>query len=255
MAGNAPDGVSDAIWSGEIVEWRSGRGGFGHLVDGVGAAVSEKDGAGVGIEGEYVAGPVILFAFPGFFVTEDEIIFVVIDVDAADDAGLGFAVHDLPVGVEAIDAFADECTVEHEFVQAGGGGVIDFRCIGIVVRGEVDVGPYDMEEAEGVAFGEGSSFIAVDHIVGYGGDVCGEFGEWAECWEGFDTRHSGRILGGVEGEFGRECVRKLFRKSVEEIWLSSEGTGVYQRGRGVVAAARLGFLPTAEARSATVFAL
>ena len=99
--GDPPDRVPHAVGRGEVVERRGRRvpASASASISGR-AAVGEEHRLGVGAERQHVAGAVVLLVRPGLLVLPDDVALVVVDVHAADHAGLRPPVHDLPVEVE-----------------------------------------------------------------------------------------------------------------------------------------------------------
>lgn len=198
---DAPDGVSYAVGCGEVVERLAGGVCFDEAFEVVVVFVEEEDGAGVGVEGEDVAGAVVFFGLPCFLVLFDDVVGVVVDVAAGDDADLGeFAGalgglegHGLAVDVDAGRVVAEEGAVGDEAFEVVLGGLVDGVGVGIGVGREVDVGTDDVEEGEGVALGESGGFVAVDDVVGDGSDAFGGFGCGSEGLERVDSEHVGSL--------------------------------------------------------------
>jgi hypothetical protein len=127
MVWNSPDCVTNAVNGREIVEWFPGSGEFRLSADRVHGPVGEEYRSGIGVECQHVSSAIILFAFPCFLVLQDQIIFIVVDVHTADDPGLGTAVHDLAVGIEAVQRFPNKHSVDHQLFQVLGGAFVDLR--------------------------------------------------------------------------------------------------------------------------------
>lgn len=183
--GEAPDLVADAIGGGDVVD-----GGLGGEVvvdeglDAGAAVVGEEDGAGVGAEGVDESGAVLLFVGAGFFVFFDDVVFVVLDVADGDEAGLAVVADGLAIEVHAGGGLAEEDTVGLEFFEGGAGLGVDGGGVGIDIGVEIDFGAVDVEEAEGVAGGEFGGFVAVDDVIGNGGDGGGVLRGGGEALEG-----------------------------------------------------------------------
>ena len=161
----------DAIGCGDVVDG----GGGGELViddglDAGAAEVGEEDGAGVGTEGIDKGGAIQLFVLSGFLVFFDDLMLVVLDVTDGDETGLLVAADGLAVEVHAGGCFAEEYAVGLESFKGSAGLGIHGGGVGVDFGVEIDLSAVDVEEAEGVVGGEGSCFVAVDDIIGDGGD-------------------------------------------------------------------------------------
>ena len=193
--GEAPDLVADAIGGSDVVD-----GGLGGEVvvdeglDAGAAVVGEEDGAGVGAESIDESGAVLLFVSAGFFVLFDDVVFVVLDVADGDEAGLAMVADGLAIEVHAGGGLAEEDAVGLELVEGGAGLGVDSGGVGVDVGVEIDFGAVDVEEAEGVAGGEFGGFVAVDDVIGDGGDGGGVLGGGGEALEGADA-HAEWVLG------------------------------------------------------------
>jgi len=211
--GDRPDSVSDVIRGDEVVEGalvevRFNKGGERGLV-----AVGEEDGASVGVQGLDMAGAVVFFVGPGFFVLENDIVGVVVDVAATDDAGLGLAISNLAIEVKAGLVFADEGAVAEELVEVFPGFGINGVGVGAGACGEIDFGPDDVEEGMGVSLGQGAGFLGIDHIVGNRGDAGGEVFRGTNGGKGFDAQHGVK----VSGHYGSRGRKKAVFSIGEEI--------------------------------------
>ena len=184
----APDLVADAIGGSDVVD-----GGLGGEVvvdeglDAGAAVVGEEDGAGVGAEGVDESGAVLLFVGASFFVLFDDVVFVVLDVADGDEAGLAVVADGLAIEVHAGGGLAEEDAVGLEFFEGGAGLGVDGGGVGVDVGVEIDFGAVDVEEAERVAGGEFGCFVAVDDVIGDGGDGGGVLGGGGEALEGADA--------------------------------------------------------------------
>ena len=190
--GDLPDGVLDAVGSGEIVEGGGGlEGGIDEGVDGGGVAIGEENGAGICAEGIDEAGAIVFFIGASFLVFFDDLVFVVIDVAEGGDSRLEVVTHPLLVEIDGGLGLADQGAIGLEGEEIFEGFVVDGIAIGIDVCGEVDFCAIDVEEGEGVIGGEGGGFVAVDDIIGDAGDFGDESGSGAESGERFDAKHRG----------------------------------------------------------------
>src|SRR5688500_1793161 len=106
---------------------------FGEYVDLGTAAIRQEYGLGMGFEREHVSGAVVLLVLSGLLVLADDILLVVVDVHAADHAGLDAAAHDLAVEVQRRCAFANENALSHEAVECLARRAIDSRIVWIYV--------------------------------------------------------------------------------------------------------------------------
>ena len=193
--GEAPDLMADPIGGGNVVDGRLG----GEVIvdeglDAGAAVVGEEDGAGVGAEGIDESGAVLLFVGAGFFVLFDDVVFVVLDVADGDEASLAVVADGLAIEVHAGGGLAEEDTVGLELFEGSAGLGVDSGGVGVDVGVEIDFGAVDVEEAEGVAGGEFGGFVAVDDVIGDGGDGGGVLGGGGEALEGADA-HAEGVLG------------------------------------------------------------
>ncbi len=149
---------------------------LGEYVDPGKAAVGEEHGLGMGFEREHVPGPVVLLVLPGLLVLPDNILLVVVDVHAADHAGLDPAAHDLAVEVQRRSAFAYQHALSDEAVECLPRRAIDPGIVWIDVWWEIDVRPPDVEEAVGIPQRQLTGLVPVHHVVGDRGHLGGQGG-------------------------------------------------------------------------------
>ena len=173
---NPPDGVAYSVRRGEVVERRGLEDGRAQRGDIGTAAVGEKDRLRVGLEREHVPGAVVLLVLPGLLVLPDDVVLVVVDVDAAHDPGLRPPVHDLAIEVERRSLLADERPLGLEAVERRPGLGIDPGVVRIDVSGQIDVGPADVEEAVRVSLRQRGRFGPIHHVVGHRRHALGELG-------------------------------------------------------------------------------
>jgi hypothetical protein len=100
----------------------------------------------------------------------------------------------LAIKIHAGGGFALENAVSLKCLEGAAGLGIDGRGVGVDVGIEIDFGAVDVEEAEGVAGGEFGGFVAVDDVIGDGGDGGGVLGSGREALEGADA-HAEWVLG------------------------------------------------------------
>ena len=186
---DTPDRVLYAVDGGEVVKGLLLHGLSDLQIDGFLLSVGQKHGSGVGIECQHMASPIIFLAAAGFFVFQNQVVFVVIDVDAADDTHLRMLALNLAIGEQAVAAISCEDSVVHQPIKVLAGLVVDFLRVGVVCGWKVDIRPHDVQEAEGISGSQFSGFVAIDNVVGYGGHECRLIRQRSQGIEWFDPGH------------------------------------------------------------------
>ena len=113
-----------------------------------------------------MAGAVVLLVLPGLLVLPDDVLLVVVDVHAADYAGLRPAVHHLPIEVERRCLVAEERALARNRSRAARAAGVDPRIVRVDVFREIDVRPADMEKAVRIA--PASSAASARFTTSYG---------------------------------------------------------------------------------------
>ena len=143
----------------------------------------------LGTQLDEMPGPIVLFVLAGAFVLFDHAAVVLRERIARRDAGLAVAVRVQMVEIQRRRSLVRERRVALQRAISFGSGAIDDVVMGIRVRGQVDLGPRDVQKAERIAARKGTRFVGVDHVVGNGGDARrgGRIG--ADSTEGSDDSH------------------------------------------------------------------
>ena len=120
----------------------------------------------------------------------DDVLDVVVDVAAADEAGLGVGAHGLRVEIHQGPVFADQPAVLLEIPEILGG--LDVDGVGVEVRAgrQIDLRVVDVQERHRVAFRELGGFGRVHGVVGGGGDSGDDVGAGPQGFIGMDA-HGG----------------------------------------------------------------
>ncbi|OQC27706.1 MAG: hypothetical protein BWX70_02119 [Verrucomicrobia bacterium ADurb.Bin070] len=105
---------------------------------------------------------------------------------AGDYAGLAVAAHDLAVDIEAFAVFAQQRTARLKVAEGLGPLGVDGIVVDIHAVRQVDLRARDMQEAVGVAGGQGPRLGGIDHVVRHGGEHGGFFGGGAQGGKRFD---------------------------------------------------------------------
>ena len=137
-----------------------------------------------------MAGAVVLLVLPGLLVLPDQVALVVVDVHAADHAGLRAPVHDLAVEEEPRVRVLQQRPAGEELVQRAPGPGVDPGVVGVDVVGQIDVRAAHMEEAVRVPAGQLGRLGTVDDVIGDRRHLGGEIGVRADRTEGIQA-HGG----------------------------------------------------------------
>ena len=193
LGGGRPDGVADAIGSGEAEEGLAGARSLGRGGDqGVDAGVrrvGQEDGAGLGAQLHDVARAVVLLVLPRLLVLEDDVVLVLVHGERGGDARLDVGAHLEPVQVEGRSVLDEQRGGVAEAGEVGPGGLVDDVRVVVRVRRQLDLRTRDAQVAQRVALGEGRGLIRVHHVVGDGRDVGGLGGLGAQGAEGSNAAH------------------------------------------------------------------
>ncbi len=190
-----PDTVPHPVGGGEVVEGRAPGVVGDQPVERGGVPHREEHRLGVGVEGQDVPGAVVFLVPSGLFVLADDVGGVVVHVHAAHHPGLGPAVHDQLVQVAGGPGLADEDPIPNEPVEVVAGRLVHAVVVGIDVGREVDVGPADVQEAQGVPRRQPGRFLAVDHVVRGRRDLGGDLGARPPGGERLEADDSSRAVG------------------------------------------------------------
>ena len=107
---------------------------------------SQKDGACVRIQCIDMTDTVLLLIRPGQFMLFDDIIFIIVNRCAADEAGLRPAIHDLPVNIIDRRALPDIYAFSEHPLQVLGGFLIDSPVVDPYGRVEIDLSSVHMQK-------------------------------------------------------------------------------------------------------------
>ena len=156
----------------EVVKGRGGHDLFHHGVYGRPAAVGEENGSGLGVAGIHVTAAVFFLVRPGQLVFFDHVVQIVVHGRAGHDAGLGPAVHDLAVHVQAVLILLQIDAVGDHAPQVGGGGLVDYLVVEPGAQRQVDLCLVHVQEGIGIALRHFAGFLGVHDVIGQ----CGDFG-------------------------------------------------------------------------------
>ena len=109
---------------------------------------------------------VLFFIGAGQLGLADDIVEIIIDRSAADNTGLGAAVHDLAVNIKAGLFLTNEDAVGDHLMQAVGRSLVDDISIDIGILRQVDLRLIDMEEGIGVAGSHLAGLGRAHNIIG-----------------------------------------------------------------------------------------
>ena len=160
------------------------------LVDLGAGAISQEDGAGIGIAAVDMLAAVLFFIGAGQLVLADDIVEIIIDRSAADNTGLGAAVHDLAVNIKAGLFLTNEDAVGDHLMQAVGRSLVDDISIDIGILRQVDLRLIDMEEGIGVAGSHLAGLGRAHNIIGERGDFLRQLRSGAHSPEGSNFSHN-----------------------------------------------------------------
>ena len=165
------------------------------LVDLPRVAIGEEHRSGLRADRQHVARAIVFLVGTRLLVLLDQIAIVFIDRKTGGDAALHVAPHAQAVDVEARDVLDDERRLIAKGRERVRGLIVGGVRMRIRAGGEIDLGPRHVQEAQHVAVGQYSSFVAVHNIVGNGRDIGGGFRRGAQRGERIDGRHESLIIG------------------------------------------------------------
>ena len=166
-----PERVRDAVGGDEVVERGPRAGRLDQAVDLGAGAVGQEDHAGLGAQGDDVAGAVVLLVAAGPLVLADQVALVLVDREGAGDAGLHVAAHAQPVDVERWLGLGRERRRGAQPLEILPAAVVDGGGIGIGALGQLDFGAGDAQEGERLVGGELAGLGGRHDVVGDGGDA------------------------------------------------------------------------------------
>ena len=132
---------------------------------------------------------VVFLALASLLVFQDQVLFVVVDMAAANNANLRMTVHDLTVSKHAVDRVMLENTVFDQLLKVGRGLVIDGRIVRVVFRRKINIRPYDMQKAERISVRQCRGFVAVDNVVRNRSHFGRQFCHWSQSLKRLNSRH------------------------------------------------------------------
>ena len=118
-----------------------------------------------------MADPVLLLVGPGVLVLFDDIVVVVVDRGAGDDAGLGPAAHGLGIDIVAGGLVLDEAALADPAVQEVARLPVDAVVIDVDAFGQGGLGPVDREEGPRMVLYIGAGLLPGVDVIGKGGDL------------------------------------------------------------------------------------
>jgi hypothetical protein len=123
----------------------------------------------------------------------NDIVLVIVYMDAADYSGLGSAVHDLAVQVKRTVGVSSEHSFSDEPDQRLPGFRVDSRIVRVGVLRQIDVRPSHMQEAVRIALGQLCRFCPVHHVVGHRGDPGDQVGDRTNGTKGLKSHEDLRV--------------------------------------------------------------
>ena len=195
---NLPHLVAHAVRRDEIKQRVRPHDAIDDVVDLPRVAIGEKHRSGLRADCEHVARAIVFLVGTRLLVLLDQIAIVFIDRETGGDAALHVAPHAQAIDVEARDVLDDERRLVPERRERVRGLIVGGIRMRIRVGGEIDLGPRHVQEAQSVAVGQHSSFVAVHNIVGNGRHIGGGFRRGTQRGERIDGRHEPSIIGAVE---------------------------------------------------------
>ena len=170
-AGDAPHGLAHVLLVGEAVEGACAHGGGDERLECLVVLIGEVDGAGLAARGLDVADAVELLLGMGELVALDHAAGVVVERTGGDDAHLRVVALHQAVEVVAGSGVAKERAVGDSVAEELGGLGVDLGRIHVVVGRKRGLGSVDGEERRGMVGHVGGSLLAVEDVVGEGGEL------------------------------------------------------------------------------------
>ena len=163
---NHPESMAEAVGSDEVIFGLAGRDGLDYLVEVAVVGEGEEHRLDVGVLYAHVFHAVFLLVAAGELVLLDDAVHVVVDVGGHDNAVLGAAVHGLRVYIIMFLVVLYEPAFVLEGLEVLDCLVVDLGVVLVGAVHKVNLGLYDMVERAGIAFGLGTGFLGVEHVVG-----------------------------------------------------------------------------------------
>ena len=165
-AHDLPDALAHALAVGEVVERRSGLGGFDdHIEHGL-VAIREEDGARLASDRADVLDTVALLVFAGELVTLDDALLVLVNRAHARDAGLNTALPRELVDIVGAVSVLDVHAVIDALPQELRAAPVDLGRVHVLFGAELRFGPIDVEERERMGLRVRRCLGAVEDVVG-----------------------------------------------------------------------------------------
>ena len=151
--------------------------------------VSEKNGAGLGIEGLNMADTVVFLIRPGQLMFLNDAALVIFAARDGHEAGLRMAAHDLAIKIKIGLVILYERALGDEFLEIFFAFGIDGRRVNVGAGRQIDFRFADMEKAQGISGGHRARFTGRDNVVGQFADLRSQFGIRAEGGKWFNDSH------------------------------------------------------------------
>ena len=151
--------------------------------------VGEEDGLDVGIVHTYVLHAILFLVTAGKLMLLDDTRHVVLDGGTYDEAVLCLAVHRLSVDIVVLLVVLYEPALISEEAEVLSRLCVDLLLMLVSADWEVDLGTDDVVEGHLVARCFGTSFVAIEYVVGARGHTLYEVLGWADTTEWFDDSH------------------------------------------------------------------
>jgi hypothetical protein len=117
----------------------------------------------------------------------NDVIFVIVYMDAPNQAGLRAAVHDLAVQIKRRAAIAHENSRSDEGIEGFAGLAVYPRIVWVDISREIDVGSSNVQEAVGITEAQLCSLIPADDIVRHSSDLGSQLGLGPKRIEGMES--------------------------------------------------------------------
>ena len=183
--GNGPGSVAYAVGD-DIGYWLAIRRCSDQCINDGGLRVGQQHRAGLCVERFDLANAIVFLVRAREFVLADAVGVVIGDRGGSNEPGLHMLPHDHPVGVEAWRRVAHQHASRDHVVQVCRGTGIDLGRVRVNVCRQVDLGLRNVQKTPRLVGGSLTCFGAGEHIIGWGGNVAGTFGQWAQAGKGFD---------------------------------------------------------------------
>src|SRR2546423_7441117 len=187
---HAPDCVTNVIVSNKVIQrWITGERFRYQPINFFFSPISQKYWPSLRAQHENVTRAIVFLVRARAFMLANDVTVILIDRTTRDEANLLVPTPDQAVKIKTGLAFNFERTFLLQLLEIRSGLCINVIAVDWGAFGQIDFRSRHMQETQRIAGREGACFLAVNYIVGNGGNFRGAFTGRTKCCKRANDRH------------------------------------------------------------------